>query len=53
MQTTSNIQFALVPLQHLETYREYAYALGDVIFAAIIDPQSRRLAHGEGLAKLR
>ncbi len=45
MQTTGNFQFALVPLQLLETYRSYAYGLGDMIFAAIIDPQSRHLAY--------
>ncbi len=52
LQATGNLQFGMVPLQLLEAYRHYAYGLGDMIFAAVIDAQSRHIAYDVLIAGL-
>lgn len=44
-QATGGFAFATVPMQLIDLYRANAHALGDIVFAAIIDPATRHNAH--------
>ena len=52
VQSTSNFDLGIVPLQLLEAYRSLAHELGDMVFATIINPDTRSIAYDALIASL-
>jgi hypothetical protein len=44
-QSTGGFVFAAVLMQLIEFYRGFAHAVGDAVFAAVINPDTRRIAY--------
>ena len=44
-QSTGDFAFAAVLMQLIEVYRSFAHAVGDVVFAAVINPDTRHIAY--------
>lgn len=44
-QSTSDFAFAAVLMQLIEVYRAFAHAVGDAVFAAVINPETRHVAY--------
>ncbi|MEQ1755571.1 MAG: hypothetical protein ABL973_15730 [Micropepsaceae bacterium] len=45
IQASGGFEFGPVPVQLLETYRTWVHGLGDLVFAAILNPDTRGIAY--------
>jgi len=45
MQATSGFEFVAAPMQLVEAYRAFAHGVGDVLFAAILNADTRAMAY--------
>lgn len=52
VQSTSSFDLGVMPLQLIEAYRSFAHQLGDMVFAAIINPDTRSIAYDAIIAAL-